>query len=292
MSRHTCVVLGYGLVGRACLDAVVDIGLEPAAVYTHSQGLDSWQTGLAPDAARLGVPCTVDADWSLPQETERLARLAPDILLSFYYRDVLPAAALAAARHGGLNLHGSILPWYRGRAPVNWVVLHGETESGATLHVMEARPDRGPVLGIERFGIEPHETAWDVLLKVRDSGVKLVRSCILPFLSGHLQPVPQQPGGSTFSRRKPADGRIDWSWPADRIIDLVRAVTRPYPGAFTDMETDDGEIRRLFVWWARIVDIPAGPAGTVRWESGRLYVAAGDRTLEIVDWSIEGLPAP
>jgi len=293
--RGTVVVLGYGLVGRACLQAVVETGVRVAAVYTHSQGADRWQEGLESDAKRLAAPCFVDVDFSRPEEIELLKSFAPDVLLSLYYRDVLPAAALRAARLGGLNLHGSLLPAYRGRAPVNWMVLNGEEVGGATLHVMRRKPDSGPIVGRKEFSIEQRDTAYDVLLKVRDTGVELVRECLGPYLAGRIVPVQQEGPVSTFGRRTPEDGRIDWSLPARGIYNLVRAVTRPYPGAFADMP--DG--RRLRVWQAE--EAPdAGPLepGGMREETGEeapqrpsgagLLVGTGTVPLRVVEWEWEG----
>ena len=289
MSDRTCAFFGYGIVGEAGLKAVCDIGVTPVAVYTHSQGQDSWQTNLQPAAARLGLDCHVDVDWSAAGEVSRLERLAPDVLLSFYYRDILPVAALETARLGGLNLHGSILPDYRGRAPVNWVVLKGELESGATLHVMENRPDRGAVVGMHRFPIATDATAWNVLCAVRDAGVELVHSCLGPFLEGILTPVSQASGGSTFLRRTPEDGLIDWGWSTKRIYDLVRAVTRPYPGAFFELNDGDGVARRVFVWWLRPLAGPALATGEIRFDNGRLLAGTGNGVVEVVDWNVDGM---
>lgn len=289
MSDRTCAFFGYGIVGEACLKAVCDVGVTPVAVYTHSQGQDSWQTNLQPAAVRLGLDCFVDVDWSATGEVNRLQRLAPDVLLSFYYRDILPVAVLETARLGGLNLHGSALPDYRGRAPVNWVVLKGEAESGATLHVMDKRPDRGAVVGIQRFPIAPDATAWNVLGAVRDAGVDLVSSCLCPFIEGTLTPVPQNSGGSTFPRRTPEDGRIDWGWSAKRIFDLVRAVTRPYPGAFFELEDGEGVVRRVFVWWLRPLTGPVLATGEIRLDNGRLLAGTGDGVVELVDWHVAGM---
>jgi methionyl-tRNA formyltransferase len=240
------VVLGYGLVGKACLHACLAAGVRPVAVYTHAQGADTWQEGLDAEARRLGLPCFVDVDLRDPEQIALLASWRADVLLSFYYRDVLPEAALTTARCGGLNLHGSLLPAYRGRAPVNWMVLHGETQGGATLHLMTRKPDTGPVVGAKRFPILPRDTAFDVLLKVKDAGVALVAECLGPYLAGHRSPTPQTGEPSTFGRRTPEDGRIDWARPASEIINLVRAVTRPFPGAFADLP----DARRMIVWWA------------------------------------------
>jgi methionyl-tRNA formyltransferase len=150
---------------------------------------------------------------------------------------MIPEQILTCAKIAALNMHGSLLPKYRGRAPVNWAILHGETQTGATLHVMEAKPDAGDIVGQTAVSIGPDETATDVFGKVSQAAVSMIDQ-ILPSLLKGIVPrrVNELQKGSYFGGRKPADGQIDWNQTAKQVHDLVRAVAPPYPGAFTDHE--------------------------------------------------------
>jgi len=160
---------------------------------------------------------------------------SPDLIFSFYYRRMLPPGLLAAARRGAFNMHGSLLPKYRGRAPVNWAVLKGETETGATLHEMVAKPDAGRIVDQEPVPIGPDETAGEVMAKVAVAAEAVLRRSIHNLVSGKARLKPQDLSkGSYFGGRRPEDGRIDWSNSALQIHNLVRAVAPPYPGAFTE----------------------------------------------------------
>jgi methionyl-tRNA formyltransferase len=191
---------------------------------------------------------------------------------------MLPVEWLALARRGAFNMHGSLLPKYRGRAPVNWALLKGETETGATLHEMVAKPDAGRIVDQERVAIGPDELALEVLRKVTDAAeIVLIRS--LPrLLSGTAVLRPQDfARGSYFGARKPEDGRIDWSKSALEIHNLVRAVAPPYPGAFTD---------KMRVLRSRVEDRkpPHGKTGPYR-EGDEWFAVCGDgkvlRLLEV-----------
>ena len=282
----TCAVFGYGLVGQACFGAVCELGLRPLAVYTHAQGDDLWHTNLETVAAEAGATVILDADFADPGTLALLEGLKPDILLSFYYKDVLPAGVLGAAGLGGLNLHGSPLPAYRGRVPVNWMVLKGETIGGVTFHQMEARPDSGAILGMKTFPIGPRDTAFDLLCNVGRTGVELVRECLPAYLAGDLEPQPQEGAASKYGGRSAGEGEIDWSASANEVCNLIRAVTRPYPGAFTDLA--DGH--RLFIWWAEPDDAVDLPPGKMRLADGVLHAGTGTTALRVADFSLRGLP--
>ena len=171
-----------------------------------------------------------------PQSIVRLRIAAPDLVFSFYYRRVLPEEMLAVPRLGAYNMHGSLLPKFRGRAPVNWAVLKGETRTGATLHAMTPRADAGPIVDQEAVPIGPEDTAFDVQKRVDAAAVAILARRLEELKAGTAPSRPQDDAAATrFGRRRPEDGRIDWSRPAREVHDLVRAVTHPYPGAFTDL---------------------------------------------------------
>jgi len=285
-SKYRCALFGHGVVGEVGIGVLREIGVEPVLVFAHPQGAGDWQAGLRPAAELQGVPCIEDADLSDPALVERLLALDLDIHVSLYFREMIPDAILGTARLGGVNLHGSPLPRYRGRAPVNWMVLNGESEGGAALHVMTSRPDGGPLLALRTFPIGLRDTAFSVLAQVERIGMDLIRECLPRYLAGGLTPTPQKGRGSYFGRRTPEDGRIDWTWPARRIYNLVRAVTRPYPGAFADI---DG--KRLYVWWAEEMPDRRLPPGTIVREGNRLLAGTGTGALHLVDCTVDGVPA-
>jgi methionyl-tRNA formyltransferase len=284
------VVFAYHNVGARCLRALFRHGVEVALVVTHRDDPTEtrWFERVAEVADALGVPWIAPDDVNAPDVVARVAALAPDFLFSFYYRRMLGAALIAIPRRGALNLHGSLLPKYRGRAPVNWAVLHGERETGATLHDMTAKPDAGDIIGQERVAIGPDETAREVFDKVTDAAERvLVRS--LPALIGGTatRRANDLAAGSYFGARRPEDGRIDWSQPARQVHDLVRAVAPPYPGAFCDVPGG-----RLMVWRTRVLDrAPAGVAeGPGVYTNGHdVYARCGDgRCLELLEVAHDG----
>ena len=278
--RPRAVLFGHGLVGCAGLRALHGMDLAPVAVFGHTPGPGDWQESLEAPSHEMEIPFIADADLTSGETADMLAAYKPDILVSVYFRQIIPEALLRLAGHGGVNLHGSLLPKYRGRAPVNWMLVNGETEGGASLHVMTRRPDRGPLVGQIAFPITSRETGLSLLNKVAQAGSELLQRCLPKWLDGSLVSVKQGPGGFTCGRRGPADGVIDWTRPAREIYNQVRAVTRPYPGAFGFL---DG--RCVDVWWAEVMDGPGLPPGEFAPQGHCLLVGTGTETVRLVDWN-------
>ena len=289
MAAPRVVVFGYSDVGHACLAHLLERHANVAAVYTHedSPGERLWFPSVRALAAEHGIPVHLDADLSRADALAELRALEPELILSFYYRSLLPHDVLALPRLGAFNMHGSLLPKYRGRAPVNWAVLHGEAETGATLHVMTPRADAGDIVDQEAVPIGPDDTAAEVQSRVRDAAVVVLARQLDALLRGDAPRRPQDPAlATTFGRRRPEDGAFDWSWPAARIHDLVRAVTHPYPGATTTLAG-----RPVHVWRTSNGRWSANGArpGEMRLIDDRLYVACGDGYwLEIIRAQLDG----
>ncbi len=232
----SAIVFAYHNVGVRCLRAVLDAGVHVKLVVTHldQPGEAIWFESVAEVARLHGVPCVTPASAKSPELLARCQQLAPDFLFSFYYRTMLPAALLEVARCGAFNLHGSLLPHYRGRAPVNWAVLHGERQTGATLHAMTAKPDAGVIVDQCAVPILGNDRAREVFDKVCVAA-EIVMARSLPLLLAgtavlHANPIEQ---GSYFGGRCAEDGRIPPAASAAHIHNLVRAVAPPeYPGAF------------------------------------------------------------
>ena len=160
------VVFAYHDVGVRCLSVLLAHEIEVALVVTHRDDPKEnvWFGSVERLAREHGLEIATPAD---PIEVAaQVQAIEPDFLFSFYYRHMLPAPLLAAARHGAYNVHGSLLPRYRGRVPVNWAVLNGERETGATLHEMVVRPDAGGIVDQMAVPILPDDTAQDVFRKV------------------------------------------------------------------------------------------------------------------------------
>jgi methionyl-tRNA formyltransferase len=272
------VVFGYHDVGARCLRVLLEAGVSVPLVVTHRDDPAEriWFQGVADVARRARVEVLLD-----PEPAELLPRLraiAPDLIFSFYYRRMLAPEALATAQRGAYNMHGSLLPKYRGRAPVNWAVLKGETETGATLHEMTAQPDAGRIVDQQAVAIGPDETAAEVLAKVSAAAEAVMRRSIGPLLAGKAKLRPNELAkGSYFGGRRPEDGRIDWTKSAQEVHNLVRAVAPPYPGAFDD---------RLKVNRTQMTERSAAgrPAGPFR-EGAEWFAVCGDgkvlRLLEV-----------
>lgn len=266
--RPRIVVFAYSDVGHAGLRRLIEAGRRVVAVYTHADapGEKVWFPSVADLARSHGIEVREDADLRTAVEVERFRELRPDLVLSMYYRRLLPEIVLKLPRLGAFNMHGSLLPRYRGRAPVNWAVLNGETETGATLHVMEAKADAGDIVDQEPVPIGPDDTALQVQERITAAAVTILARQIRNLESGRAPRRAQDESqATTFGRRRPEDGEIDWSRPAREVHNLVRAVTHPYPGAFTNSFGT-----RIFVWSTR----PAGaaPAGL---RPGQTYTADG-----------------
>jgi methionyl-tRNA formyltransferase len=281
MTGPRLVVFGYSDVGHACLKFLLDRGEAVAAVFTHEDrpGENLWFPSVAALARERGVPVRLGENLSAEPEASFLASLKPDLILSFYYRNLIPGAVLRAPRLGAFNMHGSLLPRYRGRAPVNWSVLKGETESGATLHVMVEKADAGDIVDQQAVPIGPDDTAMDVQARVTQAAVAVLARQIDALKAGTAPRRAQDPSQATyFGRRTPEEGLIDWSRPAAEIHNLVRAVTHPYPGAFGPLSGEDTRI-----WKTRLGGPSTQEPGRARADGDRLFVACGDgREIEIL----------
>lgn len=288
VAQARCVLFAYHEMGYACMEALLQMGAPVAALFTHrdSPGEQVWWRSCAELAARNAIarhaPERFDRPW-----ISRLAALRPDVIYSFSYRMLLPQEALRAARLGSFNLHPSLLPAYRGRAPVNWVLVNGERQTGVTLHRMVARADAGDIVAQRALAIDEADTALTLYRKLVPLGVAIIREYHPRIAAGCAPSIPQDLSrASYFGRRRPEDGLIDWNWPSRRIYNLVRAVTHPYPGAFS---LAGG--RKLLVWRARVgreSGAIAQPGTLIRLGAGEAEVAAGSGTVVIERAQFEG----
>jgi methionyl-tRNA formyltransferase len=282
------VVCAYSEIGHACLDELIDLGSDVRLVVTHedSPAEKIWFASVAERAQRAGIPVIAPANINAPEAVDAITAASPELLLCFYYRRLLSPEVLALPSRGALNLHGSLLPRYRGRAPVNWVLVHGETESGVTLHYMDEKPDHGDIVAQRRVPIGRDDTALTLTRALAEAARALLRETLPRLEAGTAPRTPQDHGRSSyFGGRTPADGEIDWTAPAESIRNLVRAVTDPWPGAFTHHRG-----RKLRVWRVETCASPPGIApGEIRVDdAGRALVGTGDGGVVLLDVEPDG----
>ncbi|NVZ50853.1 bifunctional UDP-4-amino-4-deoxy-L-arabinose formyltransferase/UDP-glucuronic acid oxidase ArnA [Pseudomonas sp. B6002] len=273
------VVFAYHDIGCAGIEALLTAGYDIAAVFTHADDPkeNNFYGSVAQLCARNGIPVHAPEDANHPLWIERIAKLNPDFIFSFYYRNLLSEALLATAKKGAFNLHGSLLPKYRGRAPANWVLVNGETETGVTLHRMVKRADAGAILAQQKVIIDRTDTGLTLHAKLRDAAANLLRDALPQLVAGKLSETAQDESqASYFGRRTAADGKLDWKKPAEELFNLVRAVTQPYPGAFCAV----GE-HKLIVWQAEVVKGNEGLAPGRVISVNPLRIACGEDSLVV-----------
>ena len=275
MSQARAVVFAYHDVGVRCLKTLLSAGVEiPLVVSAPDDPREThWYASVAATAADHGLPLILTADPNTAELERTVCALRPDFVFSFYYRALLRAPLLGAPRHGALNMHGSLLPKYRGRAPVNWAIVRGEPETGATLHYMVERADAGDIVDSQSVPILLEDDAREVFAKVTVAAEMVLARSLPTLVAGTAarRPQPLLPG-EYFGRRTPEDGRIDWTRPALEIHNLVRAVAPPFPGAFGAVAGERWEIHRT-----RVSSRAAPPGGTQLFGAdGACYIACGD----------------
>ena len=285
----SAVVFAYHNVGVRCLKVLLAHRIDVPLVVTHHDDPreEVWFASVSRTASEYGIAMIAPDDPNLPDVVARVAACRPDFLFSFYYRSMLKAPLLALPSRGALNMHGSLLPKYRGRAPVNWAVLHGETETGATLHYMTEKPDNGDIVGQTPVPILPDDTAGEVFQKVVVAAELTLDAALPALIAGTAARRPQNLSeGAYFGGRRPEDGVIDWSKSALEIHNLVRAVAPPYPGARTVVEGKPTRILRT-----RVIDpeSPSPGAPSLSAKDGRIVAFCGGRgRLLVLELEIEG----
>jgi len=285
------VVFAYHDVGVRCLSVLLAAGVDVRLVVTHEDdpGESIWFESVAALARSHDLRTIAPQRADTPELAQAVAAAAPDFIFSFYYRYMLPLALLERAKLGALNMHGSLLPRYRGRVPVNWAVLRGESETGATLHYMTAKPDAGDIVDQFAVPILPDDTALAVFRKVTCAAELVLHRSLPDLLAGRAPRRPQDPAlASYFGRRRPEDGRIDWTQSAESIHNLVRAVAPPYPGAYFHVGA-----RTIKVLQTVRTDRPRAGTHAPRLiaTADACHAVCGDgRTLKVIALESDGVP--
>jgi len=287
----SAVVFAYHNVGVRCLSVLLAGGVDVKLVVTHEDNPaeEIWFASVRQLCIDNGIPVITPANPNTPEVEALVAAQGADFLFSFYYRNMLKAPLLQSVLRGAYNMHGSLLPAYRGRVPVNWAVIKGERETGATLHQMNVKPDNGAIVDQFAVPILPDDSAHDVFVKVVVAAELCLQRTLPQLLAGsapHRQQDLSQ--GAYFGGRCAEDGRIDWQQNARQIHNLVRAVSRPYPGAFADLPAG-----RLLLWRTRVLDdaTVSADSGTLQTRAGRIEIhPAGGGILQVLDAELAGSP--
>lgn len=285
----SAVVFAYHNVGVRCLSVLLAQGVQVPLVLTHRDRADEtiWFDSVETLARDHGLPVVTPEDANDAAVIEQVRALRPDFLFSFYYRNMLAPELLALARRGAYNMHGSLLPQYRGRVPVNWAVIMGESETGATLHQMVAKPDAGGIVDQQAVPIGPEDTAAEVFATVTAAAEQVLARALPRLIAGTARITPQDLSrGRYYGGRKPEDGRIDWNRSAQEIHNLVRGVAPPYPGAFTRIGRMNLRILRTRLEPNRR---PRNGAPGLYFEAGSFFADCGDgRVLRILEIEAQG----
>ncbi|WNN45549.1 MULTISPECIES: bifunctional UDP-4-amino-4-deoxy-L-arabinose formyltransferase/UDP-glucuronic acid oxidase ArnA [Winslowiella] len=274
------VVFAYHDMGCVGINALVNAGYDITAIYTHADavGENQFFASVARTAAEQGIPVFAPEDINHPLWVDRIKSSEPEVIFSFYYRNMLCDEIINCAKQGAFNLHGSLLPDYRGRAPLNWALVNGETETGVTLHRMVARADAGAIVAQQRVAISAEDNARTLHGKLNQTAADLLSDILPRILTGDFTEQPQDNSKARyFGRRTPEDGRVQWDQPAAVIHNLVRAVTDPWPGAFSYVGAS-----KFTLWKTRVhSEMPAAKPGTVL-STQPLIIACGSEALEVL----------
>ncbi|HGJ5855537.1 bifunctional UDP-4-amino-4-deoxy-L-arabinose formyltransferase/UDP-glucuronic acid oxidase ArnA [Arsenophonus nasoniae] len=274
------IVFAYHDIGCVGLKALKKAGFEIQAVFTHTDDPkeNHFFSSVARLGAELGLPVFAPENVNHSLWIERIEKMQPDVIFSFYYRHMLSQELLALAPKGAFNLHGSLLPKYRGRVPINWAILNGETETGVTLHKMIAKADAGDIIAQKKVAIDATDTALVLHEKIRQASEQLLADTLPLIKMGDYSATPQDESQATyFGRRRAEDGLIDWSKSATEVNNLIRAVTEPYPGAFTYLAES-----KMIVWRARVLEKSHDKLPGTIISTEPLQIACGQGVLEIL----------
>ncbi len=286
------VVFAYHSVGVRSIKTLLARGVQIDLVVSHEDSASEtiWFESVAQLCQEQGIPRIAPDSPNTPELIAQIAEIAPDFIFSFYYRHMIGAEILNLAKRGAYNLHGSLLPKYRGRVPVNWAVLHGETETGATLHEMTVKPDAGAIIAKTAVPILPDDTAFEVFGKLTVAAEQTLWATLPGLIAGTAPRLPNNVSqGSYFGGRKPEDGRIDWSRSAQEVYNLHRAVAPPYPGAFTEQNG-----HRFVIEKARLIAPNANklasdlPQGLSVVDNGVFAVCGDGNAIEILALQYQG----
>lgn len=239
-------------------------------------------------ALELNLPVLQPAKARDPQFIAELAALQPDLIIVVAYGQILPAAILDLPRHGCLNIHGSLLPKYRGAAPVQWAVANGESETGVCIMQLDPGLDTGPVLAVATTPIAPEDDAGTLLHRLAELGAELLLRTIPSWVAGEIKPQPQPAEGATYAAKiRKEDGLVDWQLPAEVLERRLRAF-QPWPGLYSFLMPASGRPMLVKFWKARVEEASGEPGQILSFDRSGLVIACGRGALRILELQREG----
>ena len=283
------VFLGTPFFAVPTLEAIIAAGYEVAAVFTQpdrpkGRGQAIAMSPVKESALRLGAPVYQPERVRRPEVVEQLAQLKPDAMVVVGYGQIIPQSIIDIPPHGIINVHASLLPKYRGAAPIQWAIANGETRTGVTTMRIDAGLDTGDMLLKEETEIGAEEDALRLGPRLSDMGATLLVDTLRGLEAGTITPEPQNSADATLAPiLKKEDGRVDFAWRSEKIFNRARGFL-PWPGAYT---TFRGQL--FHIWKCRPADASAREPGRIFAERRRLYASAGEGTsLELLEIQIEG----
>jgi len=279
------VFLGTPEFAVPTLERIVAGGHQVIAVFTQpdrpkGRGQKNAMPPVKEAALRLGVPVHQPERIRKPEVVEELRAMAPDAMVVVGYGQIIPQAILDIPPHGIINVHASLLPKYRGAAPIQWAIARGETRTGVTTMRINAGLDTGDMLLKWETEIGDEETAVELGARLAVAGAELLDQTLARIES--IVPEPQDNGQASYAPvLKKEDGHVDWSKPAREILNRMRGLT-PWPGCFGLLRST-----RLHVWTARLSSMELRP-GALRAEHRRLYAGCGEGSIELLEVQLEG----
>lgn len=282
-NRPKLLFFGFSMTGAAVLEELIKMGANIIGVYTYEDNpKENWFPSVKLLAQKHNIP-TFTPEKLTAEDVQNIKNLSPDIILSVYYRSLISDEILKVAPLGAFNMHGSLLPKYRGRAPINWVLVKGEKETGATLHYMVAKADAGDIVGQKVVAISNDDTALTLTQKVTAAACEIIKEVYPLIETKNLKPRKQDMSISTyFGRRTPADGLIDWNQNAQTIYNLIRAVTKPFPGAFFE---ENG--KKIIIWRAKVLPTKTQATAGKTVSKTPYIITAADKDLEILEYEVQ-----
>jgi methionyl-tRNA formyltransferase len=293
MDSLRIIFMGTPELARVSLDALSTTkGFQVVAAVTQPDRPKGRDLKLQPPpvkqaALKLSIPVLQPQRARDEQFIKTLSDFKPDLIAVAAYGQILPKSILDLPKFGCLNVHTSLLPKYRGAAPIQWAILNDESETGATIMKMDVGMDTGDIVTVERTPISPEDTAETLHDRLAQIGSRLLVQTIPDYVAGRIQPHPQPAQGVSLAPKiKKEHGLIDWSQNARTIWNRIRGLS-PWPGAFTHLT--EGSARSLLkIWKAEIVEMSGAPAQILQADRNGLIVGCGSGALRILELQLEG----